>query len=73
MMMMMMTVEEENILSGYMHDNPGKQELLERLRELLLFVGDREMICLIRRTINRIEKMTDEEYHDLMPFAADEA
>lgn len=39
---MMMTVEEENILSGYMHDNPEKSELLERLRELLLFVGDQK-------------------------------
>ena len=63
------TVEETNLLSIY-HEG-GKRELMENLNAALPFM-DEGMRELAKRTLSKVDALTEEEYAVLAIYAAEE-
>ena len=63
------TVEETNLLSIYA-DN-SKRALLENINAALPFM-DADMRELAGRTMRKVDALTEEEYAELVVYAADE-
>ena len=64
------TVEETNLMSIY--NEGGKVQLTANLTAALPFM-DADMKELAKRTIQKIEALSEAEYVELSVFAADEA
>ena len=64
------TVEETNLLSIY-HEG-SKAQLMENMTAALPYM-DADMRELAKRTISKVNALTDEEYAELALYAADEA
>ena len=64
------TVEETNLLSIYHED--GKAKLMENMTAALPYM-DADMRELAKRTLSKVNALTDEEYAELSLYAADEA
>ena len=65
-----LTVEETNLLSIY-HDG-SKAQLVENMTAALPDM-DADMRELAKRTLSKVDALTDEEYAGLAVYAADEA
>ena len=65
-----LTVEETNLLSIY-HEG-SKAQLVENMTAALPFM-DEDMRELAKRTLSKVDALTDEEYAGLAVYAADEA
>ncbi|TDA22548.1 conjugal transfer protein [Extibacter muris] len=70
MSMIRLTVEETNLLSIY-HEG-GKAQLVENMTAALPYI-DADMRELAKRTLSKVDALTDEEYAELSLYAADEA
>ena len=68
--MVQFTVEETNLLSIYREG--GKTQLIENMTDALPDM-DVDMRELARRTLSKVDALTDEEYAELAVYAADEA
>lgn len=68
--MMKLTVEETNLLSIY--NEGGKAQLMENMTAALPYM-DADMRELAKRTLSKVDALTDEEYAELSLYAADEA
>ena len=68
--MIRLTVEETNLLSIY-HEG-GKAQLTENMTAALPYM-DADMRELAKRTLSKVDALTDEEYAELSLYAADEA
>ncbi|MCU0080224.1 transposon-transfer assisting family protein [Extibacter muris] len=68
--MIRLTVEETNLLSIY-HEG-GKAQLVENMTAALPYI-DADMRELAKRTLSKVDALTDEEYAELSLYAADEA
>ena len=68
--MVQFTVEETNLLSIY-HES-GKAQLMGNITAALPDM-DADMRELARRTLSKVDALTDEEYAELAVYAADEA
>lgn len=68
--MIRLTVEETNLLSIYHED--GKAQFMENMTAALPDM-DADMRELARRTLSKVDALTDEEYVELAVYAADEA
>ena len=66
--MVQFTVEETNLMSIY-HEG-GKAQLMENMT---LPDMDADMRELAKRTLSKVDALTDEEYAGLAVYAADEA
>ena len=64
------TVEETNLLSIY-HEGSSKQELIKNMTATLPFM-DEDMRELAKRTLSKVEAMTEAEFAGLPIYAADE-
>ena len=64
------TVEETNILSIY-HEG-GKAQLIENMTAALPYM-DADMRELAKRTLSKVDALTEKEYAELSLYAADEA
>ena len=67
--MIRLTVEETNLLSIY--NEGGKRGLIENINAALPFM-DEDMRELAKRTLSKVDALTEEEYAELAIFAADE-
>ena len=63
------TVEETNLLSIYAEDS--KRALLENINAALPFM-DADMRELAKRTLSKVNALTDAEYKELSVYPADE-
>ena len=63
------TVEETNLLSIY--NEGGKAQLVENMTAALPFM-DEDMRELAKRTLSKVDRLTEAEYAGLGIFAADE-
>ncbi len=63
------TVEETNLLSIY--NEGGKAQLVENMTAALPFM-DEDMRELAKRTLSKVDELTEAEYAGLGIFAADE-
>lgn len=63
------TVEETNLLSIY--NEGGKREVMENINAALPYM-DRDMQELAKRTLSKVDALTEEEYADLAIYAAEE-
>ena len=63
------TVEETNLLSIY-HEG-GKREVMENINSALPFM-DEDMRELAKRTLSKVDALTEEEFAELVIYAADE-
>ena len=63
------TVEETNLLSIY-HEG-GKREVMENINTALPFM-DEDMRELAKRTLSKVDALTEEEFAALVIYAADE-
>ena len=68
--MIRLTVEETNLLSIY--NEGGKRALIENVNAALPHM-DADMRELAKRTLSKVDALTDEEYAGLAVYAADEA
>ena len=68
--MIRLTVEEANLLSIY--HGGGKAQLAENMTAALPYM-DADMRELAKRTLPKVDALTDEEYAELPLYAADEA
>ena len=68
--MIRLTVEETNLLSIY--NEGGKRALIENVNAALPDM-DADMRELAKRTLSKVDALTDEEYAGLAVYAADEA
>ncbi len=68
--MVQFTVEETNLMSIY-HEG-GKAQLMETMTAALPDM-DADMRELAKRTLSKVDALTDEEYAGLAVYAADEA
>ena len=68
--MIRLTVEETNLLSIY--NEGGKAQLIENMTAALPYM-DADMRELAKRTLSKVDALTDEEYTELSLYAADEA
>ena len=68
--MIRLTVEETNLLSIY--NEGGKRALSENVNAALPYM-DADMRELAKRTLSKVDALTDEEYAGLAVYAADEA
>ncbi|HBY2902551.1 TPA: transposon-transfer assisting family protein [Clostridioides difficile] len=68
--MIRLTVEETNLLSIY-HEG-GKAQLIENMTAALPYM-DADMREFAKRTLSKVDALTDEEYAELSLYAADEA
>lgn len=64
------TVEETNLLSIY-HEG-GKAQLIENMTAALPYM-DADMRELAKRTLSKVDALTEKEYAELSLYAADEA
>ena len=64
------TVEETNLLSIY-HEGSSKQELIKNMTATLPFM-DAGLRELAKRTLSKVEAMTEAEFAGLPIYAADE-
>ena len=64
------TVEETNLLSIY-HEG-GKAQLIENMTAALPYM-DADMRELAKRTLSKVDSLTEKEYAELSLYAADEA
>ena len=64
------TVEEMNLLSIYHERN--REQLRENMNAALPYM-DADMRELAKRTLSKVDALTDEEYAGLAVYAADEA
>ena len=64
------TVEETNLLSIY-HEG-GKAQLMENMTAALPYM-DADMRELAKRTLSKVDALTEAEYAELSLYAADEA
>ena len=67
--MIRLTVEETNLLSIY--NAGGKRGLMENINAALPFM-DEDMRPFAERTLQKISPLTENEYAELVIFAADE-
>lgn len=63
------TIEEINLLSIYAED--GKQGFAENIGAALPYM-DEDMRELARRTLSKVDALSEEEYTELAALAADE-
>ena len=63
------TVEETNLLSIY-HEG-DKREVMENINVALPYM-DEDMQELAKRTLSKVDALTEEEYAELAIYAADE-
>ena len=63
------TVEETNLLSIY-HEG-GKREVMENINTALPFM-DEDMRELAKRTLSKVDALTEKEFAELAIYAADE-
>ena len=63
------TIEEINLLSIY--NEGGKQKFAENIHAALPYM-DEDMRVLAKRTLSKVEALSEEEYAGLVAFAADE-
>ena len=68
--MIRLTVEETNLLSIY-HEG-GKAQLVANMTAALPYM-DADMREFAKRTLSKVDALTDEEYAKLSLYAADEA
>lgn len=68
--MIRLTVEETNLLSIY-HEG-SKAQLIENMTAALPYM-DADMRELAKRTLSKVDALTDKEYTELSLYAADEA
>ena len=69
MNMIRLTVEEMNLLSIY-HEG-SKEQLMENMTAALPFM-DEDMRELAKRTLSKVDALTEEEFAELVIYAADE-
>ena len=67
--MIRLTVEETNLLSIY--NESGKRGLIENINAALPFM-DEDMRELAKRTLSKVDALTEEEYAELAIYAAEE-
>lgn len=67
--MIRLTVEETNLLSIYA--GSSKQELVENMTAALPFM-DEDMRELAKRTLSKVDALTEAEYGELAVYPADE-
>ena len=67
--MIRLTVEETNLLSIY--NEGGKRGLIENINTALPFM-DEDMRELAKRTLSKVDALTEEEYAELAIYAAEE-
>ena len=67
--MIRLTVEETNLLSIY--NEGGKRGLIENINATLPFM-DEDMRELAKRTLSKVDALTEEEYAELAIYAAEE-
>ncbi len=67
--MIRLTVEETNLLSIYAEES--KRELIENMNAALPFM-DGDMQELTKRTLAKVDVLTEAEYGELALYAADE-
>ena len=67
--MIRLTVEEMNLLSIY--NEGGKRGLMENINAALPFM-DEDMRELAKRTLSKVDALTEEEYAELAIYAAEE-
>ena len=68
--MIRLTVEETNLLSIY--NEGGKRALIENVNAALPYM-DADMRELAKRTLSKVDALTETEYAELTVYAADEA
>ena len=68
--MIRLTVEETNLLSIY--SEGGKRGLIENINAALPFM-DEDMRELAKRTLSKVDALTEAEYGELALYSADEA
>ena len=64
------TVEETNLLSIY-HEGSSKQELIKNMTATLPFM-DAGLRELAKRTLSKVDALTEEEFAELTIYAAEE-
>lgn len=69
MSMIRLTVEETNLLSIY--NEGGKRGLIENINAALPFM-DEDMRELAKRTLSKVDALTEEEYAELAIYTAEE-
>ena len=67
--MIRFTVEETNLLSIY--NEGGKRGLMENVNAALTYM-DADMLELAQCTLAKVDALTEEEYAELVLYAADE-
>mgnify|MGYP000652144508 CR=1 FL=1 len=67
--MIRLTVEETNLLSIY--NEGGKRALIENVNAALPYM-DADMRELAKRTLSKVNALTDAEYKELSVYPADE-
>ena len=67
--MIRLTVEETNLLSIY--NEGGKRGLIENINAALPFM-DEDMRELAKRTLSKVDALTEEDYAELAIYAAEE-
>ena len=67
--MIRLTVEETNLLSIY--NEGGKRGLIENINAALPFM-DEDMRELAKRTLSKVDALTEEEYAELAIYTAEE-
>ena len=67
--MIRLTVEETNLLSIY--NEGGKRGLIENINAALPFM-DEDMRELAKRTLSKVDALTEEEFAELAIYAAEE-
>ena len=67
--MIRLTVEETNLLSIY--NEGGKRGLTENINAVLPFM-DEDMRELAKRTLSKVDTLTEEEFAELAIYAAEE-
>ena len=67
--MIRLTVEETNLLSIY--NEGGKRGLIENINAALPFM-DEDMRELAKRTLSKVDALTEEEFAELTIYAAEE-
>lgn len=63
---MMLTVEEENLLSMYADEDGDLRNTIYNLQEAAALCGDYEIFTLISALITKIEGMTEDEFYRIV-------
>lgn len=58
--MMRFTMEESNLIAMYAHKD--RLEILEELHQAVIYIKEPEMLELAHQTIEKIVKMSDEDF-----------